>query len=177
MYFSKDCRQDRKLVKELTASVFDSFNNSDNRKVRTKQPSFAPNNAVSASIVIPDSVTKIGKHAFSGCKALADKEGFVIVNETLYSYYGDNKEVSIPDDVISIESEAFWQAGEMTKLYISENVVSIDPYMVGYGSRLKTIITSKGSAAELFAKEYRNKNEQKKHYKLLKNNTQNEKHI
>lgn len=107
-----------------------------------------------SDIVIPDSVTKIGKHAFSGCKALADKEGFVIVNETLYSYYGDNKEVSIPDDVISIESEAFWQAGEMTKLYISENVVSIDPYMVGYGSRLKTIITSKGSAAELFAKEH-----------------------
>lgn len=108
-----------------------------------------------SQIIIPDTVTRIGEHAFSGCKALADINGFVVVKGTLYSYYGDAKEVFIPDEVTAIESQVFWFANEMTKMHISGKVIDIDPNMIGYVTHLKTIITTEGSAAERFAREHK----------------------
>ena len=45
---------------------------------------------------------KIGEGAFEGCKGLADENGFVIVNDTLYDYVGRKKTVTIPDNVNKI---------------------------------------------------------------------------
>ena len=59
------------------------------------------------SITIPDSVTSIGDRAFQGCTSLADKDGFVIVKNVLYDYYGKNPQIIIPECVTSIGDEAF----------------------------------------------------------------------
>lgn len=64
------------------------------------------------SISFPDKMPKIGfgrscdSFAFKGCKGLADEDGFVIVDGCLYDYYGDKKEIRIPDGVRSIRGES-----------------------------------------------------------------------
>ena len=68
-----------------------------------------------SSVVIPDSVTSIGAFAFSGCVRLADKDGFVIIRNVLYSHYGNGAAV-IPDGVTEIEEYAF---------DVCENLISV----------------------------------------------------
>jgi len=59
------------------------------------------------SVTIPDSVTNIGGRAFEGCRGLA-KDGFVIVDGTLFSYVGRScSELTIPDGVRKIDEFAF----------------------------------------------------------------------
>ena len=59
------------------------------------------------SIIIPKSVKKIESGAFCKCKGLADKNGFVIIKNVLYSYYGDTENVTIPNGITAIEQNTF----------------------------------------------------------------------
>ena len=55
-----------------------------------------------ASVVIPEGVTSIGDRAFYNCSSLADENGFVIVRDVLYNYYGSQPDVVIPGCVTGI---------------------------------------------------------------------------
>ena len=77
------------------------------------------------SVTIPDSVTIIGGMAFSGCKGLADKNGFVVVRNILYNYYGNDSEITIPDSVTSIGDWAFSDCTSLTSVTIPNGVTSI----------------------------------------------------
>ena len=77
------------------------------------------------SVTIPDSVTIIGGMAFSGCKGLADKNGFVVVRNILYNYYGNDSEITIPDSVTSIGDWAFSDCTRLTSVTIPNGVTSI----------------------------------------------------
>lgn len=46
---------------------------------------------------------KIDSYAFSGCEKLADKDGFIIIDNCLYGYYGHEKCVVVPDGVETIK--------------------------------------------------------------------------
>ena len=82
------------------------------------------------SVALPDSVSKIEGEAFSGCKnlrridipnvdcdiedlafsecpSLADKDGFLIVNDILFDYYGNAANIVISDRVRAIAGYAF----------------------------------------------------------------------
>ena len=48
-------------------------------------------------ITIPNNVTRIEKNPFSGDKALADKNGFLILKDELYGYFGSESLVAIPE--------------------------------------------------------------------------------
>ena len=74
---------------------------------------------------ISDSVIKIGTGAFSGCYCLADENGFVIVNHTLYGYYGTASEIIIPENVLEIAANAFSDCSILTSVKFTENVESI----------------------------------------------------
>ena len=54
------------------------------------------------SVTIPSSVTSVGDYAFYGCSGLKDADGFVIVKDVLYGYYGAAWSVTIPEGVTSI---------------------------------------------------------------------------
>ena len=77
-----------------------------------------------ASVMVPDSVTSIEDKAFKGCKGLADKNGFVILRNVLYDYFGNGETVVIPKGVTSIGGEAFFDR-RVKSVTISEGVTSI----------------------------------------------------
>ena len=42
------------------------------------------------------------------CEKMADQNGFVVVRNVLYSYYGKDTNVTIPDGITSIGDSAFY---------------------------------------------------------------------
>lgn len=70
---------------------------------------------------IPTSVTDIGDNAFSGCECLADDDGFVIIRDVLYGYYGRNKTVTVPQYVARIADMAFCRCSNLETIVIPED--------------------------------------------------------
>lgn len=94
------------------------------------------------SILIPSTVEKIGYKAFAGCKSLnevtflsnttilhntsfdncpnlKDKDGFKIINGTIYEYEGEGGNVVIPEGVTKIAANAFREGeGRVNRLWI-----------------------------------------------------------
>ena len=77
------------------------------------------------SINIPDSVTYIGKYAFLGCEGLKDENGFVIIRDILFGYYGDDENITIPQGTKAISRKAFLKSINLTIVNIPDSVTSI----------------------------------------------------
>lgn len=77
-------------------------------------------------ITIPESVKSIGDRAFKGCEKLADENGFVIVNDILFDYFGKKGLVDIPDGVVKIDKYAFEFDERLKKVKIPGSVSFID---------------------------------------------------
>ena len=76
-------------------------------------------------ITIPDSITTIGDYAFIGCRGLADRDGFVIVKDILFDYYGPGGDVTIPGTVTNIGNSAFSWCKSLTGITIPDCVTAI----------------------------------------------------
>ena len=89
------------------------------------------------SVSFPDPMPKIGtgracdSYAFLGCKGLADKDGFVIVDGCLYDYFGDKNDIRIPDGVRAIRGR---RLGAMSGIWEKKDVsLTIPSSVVEYG--------------------------------------------
>lgn len=76
------------------------------------------------SINISDSVS-IGSEAFNGCLSLIDEDGFVIVRDVLYGYYGDEHVVTIPENIKVVDSYSFANCEDVVQVHFTENVTKI----------------------------------------------------
>ena len=88
---------------------------------------FAGHRKVS-SVTIPDNVKKIDKSTFVGCEGMADPDGFVIFQNYLCSYHGNDERVVIPQGVTEIDpSFRGWEG--MRELVIPDSVERIHPLL------------------------------------------------
>ncbi len=82
-------------------------------------------------LFIPDSAILIGSTTFSGCRGLADENGFVIVRGNLYDYFGEQKDLIIPDSVYRLCKDAFLRIGDLDSLCIPASLEKIDNSALG----------------------------------------------
>lgn len=73
-----------------------------------------------ASIILPESITRMGHYAFFGCSNLTD--------------------VTIPDSVTTVGTHVFYNCSSLTHLDLPENIEIIGAYMFGGCSKLKSLI-------------------------------------
>ncbi len=118
------------------------------------------------SLVIPDSVKWIGSSAFSGCSSLtsvklhnsteiythvfegciglADSEGFLIIGETLYQYFGSETEIKIPENVKIIGAGAFYNCSNLKSVVLSAGLSEIGEYAFYGCETLKNVMIPVG---------------------------------
>lgn len=85
---------------------------------------------------LPSSLTYIG-NAFEGCTKMADKDGFVILGDVLYDYYGTAAEVVIPEGVRKIEYAAY--NSDIVSVKLPDTVTEISPAAFWNCKNLKSI--------------------------------------
>ena len=95
------------------------------------------------NIAIPERVTKIGALAFFGCKGLKDKNGFVVVRNVLYGYYGSESLVVIPNGITKIEG-AFAYCEIITDVVIPESVIKIGDSTFKDCKGLRSVVIPEG---------------------------------
>lgn len=106
------------------------------------------------SVIVPESLTAIADEAFCGCRCLADADGFVILQGQLFRYYGSEKEITIPQHVVSIREGAFRECKNLT-IHVHGGVTSI-AFFLPFGWNA-TVMAPVGSAAEREANRHREK--------------------
>ena len=104
------------------------------------------------SILMPESVKSIGECAFLGCKGLQDKNGMVIIQNTLFDYFGQETDVTIPDGVKTIGKFAFQFCQKIKSITISKDCTSIGELAFSNCTKLQSItipkdVTSIGALA------------------------------
>ena len=86
------------------------------------------NGELVTDLVIPDSVTSIGKSAFSSCRNLASitiPSGVTSIGDSAFSYCSSLTSISIPSGVTSIGGWAFSDCSRLTSISIPDSVTSI----------------------------------------------------
>ena len=77
------------------------------------------------SVTILNDKIKISKGAFKDCRALADQNGYIVVNGILFGCTLKHKEIVIPENVTEIGESAFIDCRVVEKLVIPPNVKTI----------------------------------------------------
>ena len=109
------------------------------------------------TINIPDSITRIGRGAFAKTSWMDSQDRFVIVNNILIEYKGNEETVRIPDGVICIGDAAFAQSPIVANVIIPDSVTDIGKYAFERCAQLEQIIipdsvTNIGDEAFVFCK-------------------------
>ena len=58
-------------------------------------------------VVVPDTVETMGNGVFAGCRGLADEQGFVMDHNTVYSFFGSQRDITIPEGITAISDGVF----------------------------------------------------------------------
>ena len=74
---------------------------------------------------IPASLKKIGDEAFSFCPSFADDDGFVIVGDILFGYYGTAEKVVVPEGVKTIALFAFFEQERIQEVVFPKSLKKI----------------------------------------------------
>lgn len=103
-------------------------------------------------VILHENITKLSAGSFYSVVKLQDEQGFLIINDILFSYFGDEKvcavpkqvkrissrafekrtceEVILPEQLLEIDTKAFKECICLKKLYIPDFVKILPKYMV-----------------------------------------------
>ncbi len=101
--------------------------------------------------VIPDDVTSIGEHAFSGCAGLTSIEipnSVTSISEHAFYKCTGLSTVTIPSSVATISKYAFSESSKLNTVIIEDGVTSIDKYAF-YGCTGLTSVNIPGSVTSI----------------------------
>lgn len=92
-----------------------------------------------SSIKIENEAVQIGPSAFSGCRNYADANGYLIVNNILFDYYGYEENVVIPDGVTTIDQYAFNDCDCVKSIVLPKSVTKICDYAFQFAANLERV--------------------------------------
>lgn len=82
---------------------------------------------------------KLGHSAFSGCRAMADENGFIIVLGELHGYVGAAEHVTLPEGVTRVRLGAFSSKQNLKSIVFSKDVLEIDERAVIFCHNLQVV--------------------------------------
>lgn len=91
------------------------------------------------NVVMPHSIEEMGEGVFIGCRGLADENGFIISNHTLHSYYGSDRDIVIPEGIVSIMNNVFNKV-DITSIQLPNTLKSLGSAFAGCYSLTEIII-------------------------------------
>lgn len=91
------------------------------------------------SIKIENEAVQIGPSAFSGCRNYADANGYLIVSNILFDYYGNEENVVIPDGVTTIDQYAFNDCDCVKSIVLPESATKICDYAFQFATNLERV--------------------------------------
>ena len=100
------------------------------------------NNELVTNLIIPNSVTSIGRYVFSGCSGLTSVEipnSVTSIGDGAFYKCSGLTSITIPNSVTSIGSYAFYGCSGLTSITISNGVTIIYEYAFRYCSGLTSI--------------------------------------
>lgn len=89
--------------------------------------------------MLPEGLTDIEDMAFSECWSLVDDQGFVIVNDMLFGYYGQEVQVTVPSNVKRLSSHAFYRQHDLTHVTVPDGVTYIGNNAFAECENLKSV--------------------------------------
>ena len=90
-------------------------------------------------VTVPEEITDIGDMAFSDCRSLTNAQGFVIVNDMLFGYYGKDEEVTVPSNVTRLSSHAFCRKYDLMHITLPQGVTNIGKNAFAECESLKSV--------------------------------------
>ena len=102
------------------------------------------------SIVIPDSVTSIGEWAFYGCKSLKEitlSNNLKTIGDICFAYCTSLEKIELPDSVISLGGQGFSGCSSLKSVKLSKKLTSIEQYTFADCSSLDSIELHEGIAS------------------------------
>lgn len=91
------------------------------------------------SVIMPDSVEEIGDGVFVGCRGLADQNGFIIGNNSIHSFYGSDREIVIPEGIVTIANSVFYKTS-ITSIQLPSTLRTLGSAFEGCDSLTEIII-------------------------------------
>ncbi len=127
----------------------------NNISTRISPLAFSKNNTIT-SVVIPDTVSVIGREAFYRCfklKTVQLPENLLFIDKNAFNSCTSLEEIEIPRNVIHIDRKAFYDCKKLKRAIIYENVGFIGDDTFNNVAEEFEIVCSKESYAEKYAKE------------------------